>query len=111
MLAQIADLCLCALMFPLPYVLALLCPCALMYCAFLSLPLCCLLTSVELYVCSMLWLGSLSFWNTGTLSSDHLTVILDRFIYDIQDVHKVLHTFKILISQKPHMVETLDFRQ
>ena len=29
----------------------------------------------------------------------------------IQGVHKVLHTFKILISQKPHMVETLDFRQ
>ena len=29
----------------------------------------------------------------------------------IQGVHKVLHTFKILISQKPHLVETLDFRQ
>ena len=29
----------------------------------------------------------------------------------VQGVHKVLHTFKILISQKPHMVETLDFRQ
>ena len=30
---------------------------------------------------------------------------------DIQGVHKFLHTFKILISQKPHIVETLDFRQ
>ena len=29
----------------------------------------------------------------------------------VQGVHKVLHTFKILISQKPHMVETLDFRR
>ena len=33
------------------------------------------------------------------------------FILELQGVHKVLHTFKILISQKPHMVETLDFRQ
>ena len=32
-------------------------------------------------------------------------------VQGIQGVHKVLHTFKILISQKPHMVETLDFRQ
>ena len=29
----------------------------------------------------------------------------------IQGVHKVLHTFKILISQKPLKVETLNFRQ
>ena len=29
----------------------------------------------------------------------------------LQSVHKVLHTFKILISQKPHKVETLNFRQ
>ena len=34
-----------------------------------------------------------------------------RFCNNVQGVHKVLHTFKILISQKPHMVETLDFRQ
>ena len=33
------------------------------------------------------------------------------YIHYVQGVHKVLHTFKILISQKPHMVETLDFRQ
>ena len=33
------------------------------------------------------------------------------FLSHLQGVHKVLHTFKILISQKPHMVETLDFRQ
>ena len=32
-------------------------------------------------------------------------------VLKVQGVHKVLHTFKILISQKPHMVETLDFRQ
>ena len=32
-------------------------------------------------------------------------------ILKVQGVHKVLHTFKILISQKPHMVETIDFRQ
>ena len=30
---------------------------------------------------------------------------------DIQGVHKVLHTLKIFISLKPHMVETLHFRQ
>ena len=29
----------------------------------------------------------------------------------IQGVHKVLHTFKILMSQKPDKVETLNFRQ
>jgi len=29
----------------------------------------------------------------------------------IQGVHKVLHTLKIFISQKPHKVETLHFRQ
>ena len=29
----------------------------------------------------------------------------------VQGVHKVLHTFKILISQKPHKVETLNFRR
>ena len=33
----------------------------------------------------------------------------NKFFEDI--VHKVLHTFKILISQNPQMVETLDFRQ
>jgi len=31
--------------------------------------------------------------------------------YNIQGVHKVLHTLKIFISQKPHKVETLHFRQ
>ena len=39
------------------------------------------------------------------------TVLTERKFSNIQGVHKVLHTFKILISQKPHMVETLDFRQ
>jgi len=29
----------------------------------------------------------------------------------VQGVHKVLHTLKIFISQKPHKVETLHFRQ
>ena len=29
--------------------------------------------------------------------------------FKIQGVHKVLQTFKILISQKPHKVETLNF--
>ena len=38
-------------------------------------------------------------------------VIITTLVFVIQGVHKVLHTFKILISQKPHMVETLDFRQ
>ena len=32
-------------------------------------------------------------------------------IFDVQGVHKVLHTLKIFISQKPHKVETLHFRQ
>ena len=30
---------------------------------------------------------------------------------NIQGVHNVLHTFKILISQKPHKAETLNFGQ
>ena len=34
-----------------------------------------------------------------------------QLVVKVQGVHKVLHTFKILISQKPHMVEILDFRQ
>ena len=28
-------------------------------------------------------------------------------VNEVQGVHKVLHTLKIFISQKPHMVETL----
>jgi len=28
---------------------------------------------------------------------------------EVQGVHKVLHTLKIFISQKPHKVETLNF--
>ena len=28
-----------------------------------------------------------------------------------QDVHKVLNTFKIFISQKPHKIKTLNFRR
>jgi len=35
----------------------------------------------------------------------------DSLMYEIQGVHKVLHTLKIFISQKPHKVETLNFRQ
>jgi len=31
--------------------------------------------------------------------------------HTLQGVHKVLHTLKIFISQKPHKVETLHFRQ
>jgi len=34
-----------------------------------------------------------------------------RPIRVIQGVHKVLHTLNIFISQKPHKVETLHFRQ
>ena len=30
---------------------------------------------------------------------------------ELQGVHKVLHTLKIFISQKPHKVEILHFRQ
>jgi len=30
---------------------------------------------------------------------------------EIQSVHKVPYTFKILISQKPHKIDTLNFRQ
>ena len=37
--------------------------------------------------------------------------LLASYDLDVQGVHKVLHTFKILISQKPHKVETLNFRQ
>jgi len=33
------------------------------------------------------------------------------WISEVQGVHKVLHTLKIFISQKPHKVETLHFRQ
>jgi len=32
-------------------------------------------------------------------------------VFSVQGVHKVLHTLKIFISQKPHKVETLHFRQ
>ena len=36
---------------------------------------------------------------------------LKNKIGNLQGVHKVLHTLKIFISQKPHKVETLHFRQ
>ena len=32
------------------------------------------------------------------------------YVEVVQGVHKVLHTLKIFISQKPHKVETLHFR-
>ena len=46
-------------------------------------------------------------------SRDELVVDTDksREILNIQGVHKVLHTLKIFISQKPHKVETLHCRQ
>ena len=38
-------------------------------------------------------------------------IAIDVLVNKVHGFHKVLHTFKILISQKPHIVETLDFRQ
>jgi len=38
-------------------------------------------------------------------------VVAITIAFLIQGVHKVLHTLKIFISQKPHKVETLHFRQ
>jgi len=37
--------------------------------------------------------------------------IPSRTAVELQGVHKVLHTLKFFISQKPHKVETLHFRQ
>jgi len=37
--------------------------------------------------------------------------LLYQDFVNVQGVHKVLHTLKIFISQKPHKVETLHFRQ
>ena len=39
------------------------------------------------------------------------TVSHKKLLHKLQGVHKVQHTFKILISQKLHMVKTLDFQQ
>ena len=54
---------------------------------------------------------SLQFYNPDDpKGSGHGTMAPPNYApVEIQGVHKVLHTFKILISQKPHMVETLDF--
>ena len=40
-----------------------------------------------------------------------IDILLVKYLVVIQGVHKVLQTFKILISQKPHKVETVNFRQ
>ena len=46
-----------------------------------------------------------------------LTIFFKQIIYNCCALHtykgvrKILPTFKILISQKPHEVETLNFRQ
>ena len=45
------------------------------------------------------------------LVKSNVSSIKQIYLFKIQGVHKVLHTFKILISQKPHKVETLNFRQ
>jgi len=44
-------------------------------------------------------------------SKSNLKCTLPALAHKVQGVHKVLHTLKIFISQKPHKVETLHFRQ
>ena len=53
----------------------------------------------------------LSLWyKLPILHTDHVSTF-SYLEFDIQGVNKVLHTLKIFISQKPHKVETLHFRQ